>query len=582
MIVRCLRIAVVLSALVLLLPAPVSADLGGFVIKDFHTELTVEPNADLLVAERLEVEFLEPRHGIYRTVPVRYTDPRGFMYSLGFRLLDVTNDAGQAYGTKVSNEGQYVKVRIGDPDREVEGRQVYVIRYRVSEAVRHLSEHDELYWNAVGDEWQTDIEAASASVYLPAPLEADSLEFAGYTGSFGSQEQDVAIGLEGPGVLSFVSNRLLEPREGMTVVVAWPHGYVEFPSAADRLLRFLIDNLILAIPFINLAVLYRKYRQSGRDPEGPAAVTVRYEPPEGVGPAEIGTILDEEVDLRDITAVVVNLAVRGFLKIGTEERAVLFWKSETTVFERNVERDTSDLLPHERQILDGLFEGGDRVTSEDLRSEFYTHLPGIRDALYERLVERGFFTADPSSVRTKWMLLGIGAGILTFAAGAVWAVFRGAIMPFGLVTSVLAAAVTAVLFWVFAPAMPRRTNAGVRLRSWALGFEEFVGRVESDRLERDEARDIFEALLPYAMALGVAASWARKFEGIYEQAGPTWYMGPYVPGAFSTGGFEHSLSSAMADTAKGMAETPRSSGSSGIGGGGFSGGGVGGGGGGSW
>jgi uncharacterized membrane protein len=131
--------------------------------------------------------------------------------------------------------------------------------------------------------------------------------------------------------------------------------------------------------------------------------------------------------------------------------------------------------------------------------------------------------------------------------------------------------------------MPRRTKSGVRMREWALGFEEFVDRVESDRLERTEAITAFETLLPYAMALGVATTWAKKFEGIYQEGyQPRWYGGPHMHGHFSTTSFEKSLSSSMGGVATSMAAAPRSSSSSGLGGGGFSGGGFGGGGGGSW
>jgi uncharacterized membrane protein YgcG len=147
----------------------------------------------------------------------------------------------------------------------------------------------------------------------------------------------------------------------------------------------------------------------------------------------------------------------------------------------------------------------------------------------------------------------------------------------------VAALLTAVIGFAFAQVMPRRTAKGVELREWALGFEEFVERVEAERLEQDRARNVFEALLPYAMALGIAAAWARRFEGIYEQGGPPgWFVGRNLSQGLSTRGFERSLSSAMSRTAGAMTQAPRSKGSSGSGGGGSSGGGGGGGGGGSW
>ena len=120
------------------------------------------------------------------------------------------------------------------------------------------------------------------------------------------------------------------------------------------------------------------------------------------------------------------------------------------------------------------------------------------------------------------------------------------------------------------------------MREWAVGFEEFVGRVEASQLEADRARNVYETLLPYAMALGVAEQWSRQFEGIYAAAGPSWYAGGDPGMGFSTRSFSNSLTSAMAQTGQAMTSSPRSQSSGGSGGGGSSGGGGGGGGGGSW
>ena len=118
-----------LLAVVAVLATGAHADRGGFVIERFHTDVTVDADADVVVSERIEVRFLEPRHGIYRSIPVRYTDPRGYGYSLGLRFVEVLDDTGAAYETKVTNEGRYVKIRIGSPDFTVDGPRVYRIRY---------------------------------------------------------------------------------------------------------------------------------------------------------------------------------------------------------------------------------------------------------------------------------------------------------------------------------------------------------------------------------------------------------------------------------------------------------------------
>ena len=564
------------------LPSPAQADRGGFVIREFETGITVQADSDIRVDERLVVEFSEARHGIYRTIPIRYTDPKGFAYSMGFRLLEVLGEDGRPQKTKVTHEGRYVQIRIGDPERTVSGVVTYTIRYRVSDALGHFPGHDELYWNATGHEWDTRIDRALATIHLPAPLPSDSLETAGFTGRFGEREGRAVIDYPAPGAVSYRVSEPLAPMEGLTVVAAWPPGYVRFPDRATRSLRAAGDNWILVVPVLFLGLLGWIYTRRGRDPEGSAAVVVRYEPPQGVTAGEIGTLIDETVDLRDLTAVVIDLAVRGHLVIREEERSTLFSliKKNETVFERKKDKREDDLLPHEKLILAGMFETGDVVASRNLKEKFYRHLPGIRKALYAHLTRRGCFAGDPRSVRTRYQALGVLAAVATGLVGVLWAQSRGGIFPQAGVVPLVAAIVTLVVFLVLAPAMPRRTRTGVQMRDWAIGFREFVNRVEGPRLEAEEARNAFEALLPFAMALGVASSWARRFEGIYRTQPPTWYVGTHAGQGFSTPDFEHHLSSSMGEVGRQMSVSPRSS--SGTGGGGFSGGGGGGGGGGSW
>jgi hypothetical protein len=580
---RCgLVVAVLVAGVLFAHPSPAMADLGGFTIGGFDTDLTVEPNSDLVVQERITVDFSEARHGIYRTIPIHYTDPLGYAYSIGFKLLGATDDQGQPVGTAVSHDGPYVTLRLGDANAYVDGRQVYLIRYRVQDAVKHFPDHDEIYWNAIGDEWQTTIQNATATVHLPDTIDASSIDATSYMGRAGSREQAADITKPAPSVVTYTATRPLEPNEAMTVVAAWPPGYVTFPGLLTKILRLLLDNVILVAPFLALGFMYRRYRRAGRDPDAEAAVMVQYEPPKGLTAAEIGTLVDEKVDLRDITASVVDLAIRGHLAIGQDEQKGFLTTSHEPSFERRTPTDTRPLTEHEQRVIDGLFASGDHVTTNDLREHFYTAIPTIRAAIYARLVEGGYFADDPDSVRNRYIGLGFLAGALTVGIGGAWAWLRGGIMPLALIVPGFAGVLVALVFVAFAPAMPRRTEEGVRMRNWARGFQEFVNRVEADKIAFDERRGVFEALLPFAMALGVAAIWARKFEGIYQAAAPAWYVGPFPPGGFSTVGMEHNLTSAMATTATVMAATPRPSGGSGMGGGGFSGGGFGGGGGGSW
>ena len=566
---------------------PTLADKGGYVIDRFDVELEIRPDSSLIVTERLTVLFSGPRHGIYRSIPVRYTDPRGFQYGIGFELLGVTDEDGVNCGTKTSDEGAYVSIRIGSPSVKVNGRVVYQLRYRITDALCHFAEHDELYWNATGTEWQAGIRNATATVHLPGSVEQSDLQLAGYTGRFGSGEQAVSIERLADGAILFTATRPFQPQEGLTVAVGWPHGLVKFPGPLAKTARFFSYNLVLLAPLLVGGWLYRRYRKKGKDPQGRGSVVARYEPPAGLKPAEIGTIVDEQVDFRDITATIIDLAVRGRLRIEMVKQEHLFGliSSEETVFHRIHGQSDDELLPYEKQILDGIFhDGTDRMEASDLANRFYKTIPKVSGALYARLTELGHFAGNPSQVRTRYVLAGLGSGVVVFGLGTLWATMGGGIMPYGLFTSVVAGIATMVLFASFAQAMPKRTRKGVEARSWALGFEEFAGRVEGEQFEMDRKRNIFESLLPYAMALGVAEEWARQFEGIYAAGGaPVWYAaGGSLHSGFSTTAFQRSLQSSMTQAAQSMKSAPRSSGSSGSGGGGFSGGGGGGGGGGSW
>ena len=559
-------------------------DRGAYTIRSFDTELTVEANSNLLVEERIEVAFSEPRHGIYRTIPVRYSDPKGYAYSLGLRLLSVTDSDGRPHGTKVSNEGRYVKIRIGDPDRTVQGAVTYVIRYRVRDALSRFAEHDEIYWNATGHEWNATIARSSATVRIPGTPAADAIQAAGYTGAFGRTEREVEITRPAPDVVRFVTTRPLDRLEGLTVAVGFPQGLVTFPSALVRVGRFAADNWVLLLPLGWLGLLFRRYHAQGRDPDAGASVTVMHEPPPGLTPGGIGTLIDERVDPVDITATVVDLAVRRHLTIRTEEREVLFGllNRPATIFTREAVAGVGALAPHEIKVMNGLFAAGEEVEASDLANKFYTHIPGIKQSLYDRLVANGYFDASPDKIRQRWIWLGAAAAGATWLVGTAWMSFRAVASPAAEAVPIAAGALTILVFLAFSRAMPRRTAKGVEARQWALGFQEFADRVEGDRLERAAAdpRQAFETLLPYAMALGVAAGWAKKFEGVYAQQGPAWYVGPGSSHGFSTRSLEQNLSGAMSRATQSMTASPRSS--SGSGGGGSSGGGGGGGGGGSW
>jgi hypothetical protein len=567
-------------------------------IEDFHSEIQVLRSGAVEVSERLAVRFEGSYNGIFRTIPIEYRTRAQLNYTLGLEVLAVEDGEGRGLRYETSRERHFRKIKIWVPDARDAVRTV-VIRYRVDNAIRFFEEEDhawdELYWNVTGDEWPVPIERASARVRLPAAV--TGVRARGFTGGYGSTEESVDVGISDY-LVDVRSTRSLGIHEGLTVAIAWdsfvggaataPDGeggeyLIRRPTTWDRVRAFFLSNWPLLLPLIALFVMRGLWMRHGKDPER-LPIAPRYEPPPGLTPSEVGVLVDHRPDLRDVTSMIVDLAVRGHLIIEEteEERFLGLVKEKEYVLELRSD-DLSDLKSHERKLVRGIFgtpRVGDRVPMSDLENEFYKELPGIKDRIFEELMDLGYYRSRPDRVMATWIFLGIAVGGILIGVG-IAAGSRYGMAP---LTVVLAGALTAAVVIGFGIFMPARTVAGTRAFEAILGFEEFLGRVESDRFKKMiTGPEMFERYLPYAMALGVEKAWAAAFAGIYSEP-PDWYRGTGYR-TFHPGVFVGDLSGMTSHAASAMTSAPRSSGGSGFsggGGGGFSGGGFGGGGGGAF
>jgi uncharacterized membrane protein len=559
-------------ALFLCIAVTVSAD-RTLVIERFDAVIDVSQDGSIVVDETIVPRFTGSWNGIFRTIPVEYRTPQGLNYTLRLDVESVTDASGQKLKYESSRERHYRKLKIWVPGAADATRTVKV-RYRVANGLRFFDEHDELYWNVTGDEWDVPIEAASAHVQLPAGV--SGVRATAFRGGYGSTEQSaVSVGSDG---VDIKTARGLGMREGLTIVVGWNPGIVHRPTAVEKSAAVVYSNLPLAIPALVFVGMLRLWRTRGRDPEL-TPIAAQYEPPAQMTPAELGTLIDGKPDMRDITASIVDLAVRGYLHIAETQNDRLFGllSSKDYTFTLKKPREQwKDLKKHEQDLLDALFAGSaDSVTLSDLKNKFYKHLPGLRDELYERLVKDGFYTGRPDRVRLLYTIGGIVVGVAIGFLSS-WIMIGLGMQPFAAIAAGIASALIIVSFGWF---MPSRTTRGTRELEKVLGFREFLSRVEGDRLARVvKTPEMFEKYLPFAMALGVEDNWAKAFEGIFTQS-PSWYTGPGGVGTFRPSSFTHNLGAMSAAAATTMSSAPRSSGGSGFSGG-SSGGGFGGGGGG--
>jgi uncharacterized membrane protein YgcG len=572
-ILRLVRLSLLLPFL-MALAMPASA--RQLKIQKFSAEIIVEPDSSLDVTETIEANFIGVWHGLYRTIPVEYVTPQGFNYTLFVSLDSAKDDRGQKLKVETSRQGHYLKWKIYVDDATDAVRTI-TLTYRVKNGLKFFEDHDELYWNVTGDEWDVPVGNASAQILLPQGV--TGVRATEYTGARGSRAQNADVTTSD----SSVEVSMLRPlgfHEGLTVVVGWDKGFVKEPGTADLINQFLASNWPLFFPVLVFAFMFWLWYTRGRDPRaGPIAV--QYAPPDGLTPAEAGTMLDETAAIHDITATIVDLAVRGYIVIEEQDKSQMLGllHNKDYIFHlKKGPKEWADLKSHELVLLAALFFNGlvADVPLSSLENQFYKNLPNIKNSIFDELMERGYFQHRPDYVRSAFVGGGIAMGVVFFFMGNAMAQKTGmAPTPF-FIAAILSGGIIAGFGWF----MSARTLSGVKALSGVLGFEDFLTHVEAGRMDRiNQTPETFEKFLPFAMALGVEKKWVGAFQNIYSQP-PSWYQGGYYNGGFQPLMFVNSLDMMTARANSVLASAPRSSGGSGFGGGGGSGGGFGGGGGG--
>jgi len=616
---------------------------AGERILDYEVVIEIEPRGSILVVEEIAYDFGGgERHGIIREVPVRfhYDDRYDRVYPLD--VLSVMGSEGTPDQYEVNESGNLLQIKVGDPDRTITGLHTYTITYRVRGALNRFANHDELYWNAVGTEWGVPIDRAAARVRAPAGLQ----RIACFAGPRGSSLPCGTSNLDGD-TASFAQQGL-NPYEGLTVVVGLPAGIVAStgPVLEERWSlgrAFSATPLTVGVSSGLLALLlagvgYMLWA-NGRDrravgspvdiayvdsPDGEqrvplfeqGAYPVEYVPPQEIRPGQVGTLIDEVANPLDVTASIIDLAVRGYLRIEEIPKRWLFGKPDWRLVK--MKEADEGLVKYERLLLDGLFEDADEIDEEGtdeleevagtddteepestapprpdeaampvslepglaevmlsaLRKRFGLRLRKIQDALYDDAVKRRWFAGRPDKIRKRWH--GAGIALLIVGIGLTW--LAAAKTHLGLIPIPIALA-GIVLTWA-ARWMPRRTPKGTGLVRRVLGFRNYIETAEAHEARFQERENIFSRYLPFAIVFGCTEKWARAFRGLDDQLPSTagWYVGAYP---FSVNSFTSSIGH-FSSVAAGTITSAAATGSSGFSGGGFSGGGGGGGGGGSW
>jgi len=555
-------------------------------ITSYHSDITVNADTTLLVTETISVYCagVEIRRGIYRDFPTRYKDNRGRPYVVGFKLLEVKRDGlPEPYHLEKKSNG--IRIYIGDKDVYLSpGPYTYTLTYTTTRQLGIFSDHDELYWNVTGNGWIFPIEQASATVTLPAGIQPADIKAEGYTGPQGAKGQDYDAGIDETGKAQFATTRPLSSYEGLTIVVSFPKGLVQPPkSFLPPALAHRSWLLLIIIALLPLLVYYLwAWLKVGNDPNQ-GVIMVQYEPPEKLSPAAIRYIRNMGYDNKALAAGIINLAVKGKVKITQEDDEYtvtgreglaadaslpkeeqyfvkrLSGSGNSLKFARKYSPEISSLNTGFEKALDKLYGTGSLFAFNWGYLSFGLLIAAVLlvfVALYARqagFVEPFALEVDGEGDIGVMYFMGAiffaaGAGVFGLALSSWKDIFvkRASLktlsmaifltffsLPFmgaGLFMSFMVSATyglalvgATALILVFALLLPSYTVPGRRLLDNIEGFRHYLAAVEQDPLNRlnppEKTPEIFEKYLPYALALEAEQQWGEQFSEVLRRAG---------------------------------------------------------------
>lgn len=533
----------------------------------YNVDINVNENNSFDITEHISTYFNEQRHGIFRTIPtrnqVRRTD--GTSHSVKAKIKNIK--ASENCDVSIEN-GNYV-LQIGDADTYVEGEHDYTIKYTYMLGEDQNNGFDELYYNIIGDGWDTYIQNVTFKITMPKEFDKSKLGFSiGNYGTVGTYDINYDVN---DNIITGSVARTLQPNEAVTVRLELEDGYFYFNKT---LYNFKLA-LLVAVPallFIIVIILWSKF---GKDKK--AVQTVEFYPPNGMSSADIafwqsGLIANNE----KLTPLLIELANDGYIQI-EEVETKSKKKSEFAITKLKDRYDKNDRA--KEIFFNGLFKNGTRskIYKSDLEDDFYLTLNIIRE-LYNKPEKRHkVFEAKSLYMRIlAWVLCALSVFAVLFNFSNLFDSSQKYILT-------LVGIIICIISFVFSFFIRKRTDEAIDILGKINGFKNFLETAEKDKLEAlvDDDPAYFYNILPYAYVLGVSDKWMKKFESIAVEP-PQWYYG-YCPYNYIV--FSHFMRDTMNSASNAMVSMPVQSGSGGSfssGGGGFAGGGSGGGGGGSW
>ncbi|SDR79707.1 Predicted membrane protein [Friedmanniella luteola] len=241
-----------------------------------------------------------------------------------------------------------------------------------------------------------------------------------------------------------------------------------------------------------------------------------------IRPGHIGTVADERVDPIDITATLVDLAVRGHLLITELPRETEFGRTDWDLTRLS---GADELKPFERSLLDGIAPAGGNVLVSQVAERVQASVGDVQDKLYDEVVANGWFERRPDAIRNRWTQLALSALI----AAVVVTVLLAAFTTFGLIGLALVVLALGLVF--VAQEMPSRTAKGTALLGGLGALRSDLMSQPTSQLPPGRELDEISQVLPYTIVLGGRDRWLDALvsaddDDDADATDLSWYHGP--------------------------------------------------------
>lgn len=595
-------------------------------ITKYDVEIVVDEHNKYSIKENIDTYFNVSKHGIVRRIPLYNNIIRQDGTRERNRVLISNVHVNEEFASSRENNNYVLK--IGSADKTINGKHSYTISYDYDIGLDKNNKYDELYFNIIGTEWDTNISNVTFKITMPKEFDASKLGFS--YGEYGySNTDNISYDVDGNVITGSFDGTLLAG-EGLNVRMELPEGYFIRKSVGSSLL----ECWYYIIPILGVLFSYLIWKKYGKDDQ--VVDIVSFYPPENMNSLDVAFAKKGSVNSNDAVSLLVYLASKGYIKIVEDKKS----KSRFTI-QKVKEYDGNN--KEEELFFRGLFKKvWDSISSDELNESFYLTINSIltkknstanrKEIFNNKSSNKRYilflFMLITSSLSTIIPALGYKLSDVIFSIiicnliGIVALIIVGIIYDNNCTKKGLNSALGFAFFFVLALAVAnftiigfeyiyydtvyligfilcmvctyliyffylivtKRTEYGNKVLGEVNGFKKFLETAEKDKLESlvHDDPSYFYNILPYAYVLGVSDAWIKQFEGI-AIAPPDWYESADT---FDYYRFNRSLNRTIHSASRVMNSVPQSSGGSssggGFSGGGFSGGGSGGGGGSSW